>query len=456
MKKTVLLMVLMMGAAAMARTLSVPTYVCNPGAVVHVPVSLDDAAGCACVDLRLTYDAQVLVPVKVEAGTLKRQFNDDSIMGYETAGMVNVALFATNDVGSVSGTVAVVTFRVREGTADLFSDLTLASVTLGKANGLRADTTANPTHVVHGMIRVASATASISRLEKAETVCADTTLGALTLSEGDGIAASDNLTPIIVTGDMSAAGTISVAAPASGWGTASYRLLATRITGLSFSAQGLTSEDGFSVTSETDGSGMTTYTANVTVGGALTVTTETAGGGLAEPSVATANKLRTIYRAELAADDAFAAELKGWKAKGVSVTGIRAKVTGTAKATDIPTFVDLGICGVPSFDSVLGIVEFTYTQPKLEIISFNPLGDGTATARVRVTPGTGNRITQQIQTGYLHVYGTSDLSTQMTKKNGVEFDLTPYTKNDSLGEAEMTISLGDSAFFKVKAETVEE
>ena len=456
MKKTVVFMALMMGATAMARTLSVPTYVCNPGSAVRVPVTLDNAAGCACVDLRLTYDTQVLVPVKVETGTLKRHFNDDAIVDYETAGMVNIALFATNDVGSVSGTVAVVTFRVREGTADLFSDLTLANVTLGRTNGLRADTAANPTHVVHGMVRVAAATASIMRLEKAETVCAGTALGTLTLSEGDGIAASDDLAPIVVAGAVSAAGTIPVAAPSSGWGTASYRLLTTRTAGLSFAAQGLAAEDSFTVVSETDGSGVTTYTANVTVGGALTVTAETAGGESVEPSVATANKLRTIYRAELAADATFASEIDGWKAKGVSVVGIKAKVAGAAKATSIPTFVDLGICGAPSFDPALGVVELTYGQPTLEIISFNLLGDGTATARVKITPGTGNRIVQQIQTGYLHVYGASDLATKMTKKNGVEFDLTPYTKSSSLGEAEMTISLGDSTFFRVKAGIAEE
>ena len=53
-----------------------------------------------------------------------------------------------------------------------------------------------------------------------------------------------------------------------------------------------------------------------------------------------------------------------------------------------------------------------------------------------------------------HPKGTTPAE-QMTKKNGVTFDLTPYMKSESLGEAEMTISLGDSVFFKVKAGTVE-
>ena len=54
-----------------AYQVSVGTYVSNSGKTVTVPVVLDNAAGLSYASATLTYDPQVLVVTKAEAGSLK-------------------------------------------------------------------------------------------------------------------------------------------------------------------------------------------------------------------------------------------------------------------------------------------------------------------------------------------------------------------------------------------------
>ena len=57
--------------SAAAWTVSVGMWVCNPDASVAVPVEIDDAAGLAYAAVRVNYDPQVLVCLRVERGGLE-------------------------------------------------------------------------------------------------------------------------------------------------------------------------------------------------------------------------------------------------------------------------------------------------------------------------------------------------------------------------------------------------
>jgi hypothetical protein len=73
--------------------------------------------------------------------------------------------------------------------------------------------------------------------------------------------------------------------------------------------------------------------------------------------------------------------------------------------------------------------------------------------RIKVTPGEGNAIRASLATGCVHVYGTKDLSQKMRYISGTAFDLTPYLKDATRGEADLTVALGSHTFIKVKVET---
>ena len=65
------LLALVVAPVAFAYQVSVGTYVSNAGKTVTVPVALDSAAGLSYASATITYDPQVLVVTKAEAGSLK-------------------------------------------------------------------------------------------------------------------------------------------------------------------------------------------------------------------------------------------------------------------------------------------------------------------------------------------------------------------------------------------------
>jgi hypothetical protein len=89
----------------------------------------------------------------------------------------------------------------------------------------------------------------------------------------------------------------------------------------------------------------------------------------------------------------------------------------------------------------------TATPPTLEITSFDP---ATGKVGIKVTPGEGNQIVANINTGYVHVYGTDDLSQAMTLIKQVGFDMTTYLKPETKGEGTLTVTLGTHTFLKVQ------
>ena len=130
-------------------------------------------------------------------------------------------------------------------------------------------------------------------------------------------------------------------------------------------------------------------------------------------------------------------------AKNISVKG---------PAGSIGVIADMGIS--PAFGEVdeTGTLHLTYAMPKLEITSFNAQ---TGAVRFKVTPGQGNQIVSSIATGYIHVYGSSNLGEKMRYISSVGFDLSPYLNPNTKGEGVLNVTLGTHSFLKIKVEAVQ-
>ena len=425
---------------ALAYQVSVGTYVSNAGKTVTVPVALDSAAGLSYASATLTYDPQVLVVTKAEAGSLKSLLSEDFV-AVDTNGTRTVAIFGSSDVAAGAGSIANVTFAVREGTEGLYSDVTVTDAELGEKTGVKDVTVDNPLVTVSGMVRVFGAGASVTRLERAQTVVADTSLGSLALRSGDALQASDSQTPIILSGALACDGAaIPVLAPANGWASGEYALLTTATAGLSLELREVA---GATVTySNATVAGVTTYYAHVSVAGELEVVCDDSDEAV---SAGAKNQIRENARLAFAGKDDDASRAKKElfaAAKGIRVSGPKGLVA---------TIADMGIA--PAFPAALdetGTLRLTYETPTLEIVSFDA---ATGAVRFKVTPGEGNQIVSSINNGYIHVYGTDDLGEKMRYVSAVGFDLTPYLKDATKGEGVLNVTLGTHTFLKVKVET---
>ena len=418
MRVLVLLIAVCAAWSAFAYRVSVGTYVANPGKTVTVPVALDSAAGLSYAGATLTYDPQVLVVTKVEAGSLKAVMPEDFVTT-GTNGTVSVSIFGSTETNVIAGAGAIadITFAVREGAAGRYSDITVTGVDIGEKTGVKDVTAGNVLSVVHGMVRVMSTDANVERLEGAQTVAADTKLGSLALMEGDVIQASDAQTPVVVSGAVSGVSVIPVAAPVNGWAGGRYALLSTPTAGLSFALAGV--EDA--VFSQDTANGVITYYATVSIDCEVPVVCE--GETL---SAGAQNQIR---------------ELLGDMLKGAS----EVRVTGPKGL--VALIADMGIA--PNCTRNGTVIDAVYAMPAIKITSFDP---STGAVRIKVTPGEKNTIVSEIATGYLHVYGTDELSKAMTRIEKVGYDLTPYLKDATKGEAVLSVTLGTHTFLKVKVE----
>ena len=439
--------VLLMVCAVLAATVgfgyqvSLGTYVSNAGKQVTVPVMLDSSAGLSYASATITYDPQVLVVTKAAPGSLSsltEGFNPEfDFVAADTNGTLTVSLYGfAQGAAATAGSIASVTFAVREGTTGLYSDLALTDVQLGEKTGVKDVTVGNPLTTQNGMVRVMSASAAVERLENAQTICADTALGSLKLKTGDAIQASDSQTAIVVSGPVMSESAIPVREPVNGWASGKYALLSTATTGLSFALQGVEGELSAEVAN-----GITTYYASVEVAGELPVV---CGGETLTPG--TRNQIRMNVRMafEGKTDTAsLALKAKFESAKKIEVDG---------PAGSIGVIADMGIS--PAFGEVdeTGTLKLTYAMPKLAITSFDPQ---TGAVRFKVTPGEGNQIVSEIATGYLHVYGTDNLAEKMRYISSVGFDLTPYLRPDTKGEGVLNVTLGTHTFLKIKVEAVQ-
>ena len=401
-----------------AYEISVGTYVVNANRTVTVPVALDSAAGLSYAGASLTYDPQILVLTKVESGTLKTIMPEDFISS-STNGLVNVAIFgsAVSNIVNGAGTIANITFAVRAGTEGRYSDIIVSNIDIGEYTGVKDVTVGNPIKIKNGMVRVMRSDAAVKRLEGTQIVVADTTLSSIKLETGDAIQASDAQTPIIVLAGVTGLTTIPVVAPVNGWAGGRYALLKTPTTGLSFTLEGI--EDV--VFSQEVADGITTYYATVAMQGEVPVVCEGE-----EISAGTANQIR---------------KLLGDKLAGIT------KVNVSGPKGLIGVIADMGIA--PKCTIVGTTLNAIYSTPEIRITSFEP---DTGIVRIKVTPGEGNAIVSEIATGYLHVYGTDDLAKAMVLIDEVGYDLTPYLKEATKGEAVLNVTLGTHTFLKVKVE----
>lgn len=408
------------GHTATAATVSVGTYVCNPGAQVRVPVALDGARGLVGVSVTLAYDPQVVVCSRVEPGDLDQVFDAEFLAGDEGAGTVGASIFklGANVAEDIGGTVATFVFLARPGTAGQFSDVTVTKVELLEESGVRDATVDNPVSTRNGMIRVMAADAQTARMEEAQTVVAGSRLGSLALSEGDGIQASDAGTPIVVDGAVTAPGAVvPVAAPDHGWATSVYTLLKTPTAGLGF-ASATNAAERLAVT-EKRANGISTYELVVSSVDGLAV---------------------------LSLEDDLDASLQSYVRDCVGhPAGVDTVwVAGGASAVSMARAFGIR----PAVFVAGDYAEATFAMPSLSVVAFDPAA-GTIT--VVVKPGEGNSIAGSGRvTGVVEVLGSGALGDAMASVDRVEIDLSAYFKPDTAGEIRCRATFGDNRFFQVR------
>lgn len=416
------LMALLAGVAGMAaaRTLSLGNFVCNPGARVIVPVTLDDATGVASVYTLLTFDSLAAVVTEVRQGTLREVFGTDFVTVTEADSLCLLA-FGRNNADSGTGSVAEVVLSVREGCAGMVAALGVADARLEECTRTRDLTDDTPLTTRGGLLRV-FAPDGVCETRQGEgplTVAAGTTLRRLALEAGDALEADAAQTPIVVTETLSAAGELRILPPEGGWATTRYELLRCPTPGLTLTLDTADAPDAYTLTEIASADGMTTYVLEATVRETIPVSAET------PLSPADENLLR----------DLLADRLDG-------VREIRAEGTNEA----ILAGLDLGI--VPATTSEDGMLTARFETPTLRIVAFDPQA---GTARVRVIPAVGATLARPLATGVLQVRAAERLGAAMAPlEAGV--DAAGYLDAATLGEAGLTFRLGRNLFIKVVAE----
>ena len=432
-----MIMAALAAAGAFGYEISLGTFVSNAGKTVTVPVAIDSVAGLSYASVSVTYDPQVLVCLTGSAsrGTLRNLIDSDenAFTVVDTNGTVTVSVFAATNLTAGAGTLANLVFAVREGTEGLYSDLAVTSAEIGEASGVKDITVESPLVTKNGMIRVMATSASVSRLENAETICAETTLASLALESGDKLQAGDDQTKGATITSVTADAAIVVAEPVAGWASGTYTLLTSKTTDLTFTLE----YDGEVTYSSSVADGLTTYYAAIAVDGEKTVALDSSDDSGEVLSSGTQNTIRSLVETADAAKYAAASKFV-------------VKAEGDAKG-NVGIIADMGISPALAAVDATGTLTLTYSMPKLEIIDFDPEAQ---TVRIKVTPGTGNTIVNNINTGYVHVYGTDTLGASMKLLTTTGFDLTQYLKAETKGEAQLSINMGTHTFLKVKVESV--
>ncbi len=411
---------LLCGHSATAATVPVGTYVCNPGAQVRIPVALDNARGLVGVSVTLAYDPQVAVCSRVEPGDLDAIFDDEFLVSNDGDGTVSASIFklGSNVAEDIGGTVATFVFLARNGTAGEFSDVTVTKVELLEESGVRDATVNNPVSTKNGMIRVMAADAPTARMEEAQTVVADSRLGSLALSAGDGIQASEAGTPIIVDGAVTAPDSVvPVAAPDHGWATAIYTLLKTPTAGLGFASATNTAER-LAVT-ETRANGISTY----------------------ELVVASVDGL-----AVLSLDDDLDASLQAYvrdcvgHPEGVDTVWVEGEKQAVSMARAF---------GIRPAVAVYGdYAEAAFAMPTVRCTSID-VERGTVTAVVEPAPGNTIAGDGKVR-GIVELMGCRDLADLPAAIQGAVIDLSHYFDPETKGAVGATATFGDNHFFQIR------
>ena len=416
MRKFVLVLSILFSFSVFARTVAVDAYVCNPGQVVSVNVTVDELSDVGAATFSINYDSTIVACLGVDAG----EAINGAKMTYADTGAGQIVM-VVSEFTAQKGVVARFRLLAREGTQGQFSDVTVASADFGAKDGVTDLSTTNPIQVKNGMVRIVDSLASVSRLEAAFTVWPKTKIRELTLDVGDAVQAADDGEGIQVSQFVSASGAIPVRAPLYGWQTGRYTLMTTPTKNLQFSL----GDDIDAVISSETINGVTSYYADVTVEGSLEIVPET--GSLEAGTIAA---------------------IRAWLSRELSAYPNVKRVVVKGDVAKIPVIIDLGI--VPDIAVAGDVATVEYKSPSLKIVAFNPK---TGIVCIKVTPGEGNSIRSQLVTGCIHVYGTDDLRKKMRYVSLVSIDVSNYLREGSKGEADLTVTMGTHTFLKVKAET---
>ena len=402
---------------ARGASVQVGTFATNPGREVVVPITLVTTGRVAYAAMELAYDAQVIACTAVEAG----EFGGEFTASFAEAGRIFVKAFREVDANGFTGSLARMTFMVRDGTEGQFSDVTIVKIEAGDASGVRDVFAAEGgLATVNGMVRSMGTSAALSRLEQAQTVVAETHVKTLTLAAGDALQASADGLPIVVAEAVSAASSVAVVAPEDGWSDGEYELLRTKTAGLSFAVAGTTA----AVKANANSDGTTTYTLACSATGEELATIDSGTNTL---QLLTRNYVRQAVAALSGVKKILVKEEDG-RIRLAKKLGLSAKVSSVSEA---------------------GEVDVEYGEPKMTIIGFDPK---TGVVRVRVEPPEGQTISGEMVIGTVRVMGTKDLNEEMETLGEVKVDASMYQASGTEGEFSCTFSLGDKCFFKVVAE----
>lgn len=400
-----------------AQTVSVGNFVCNPGARFVVPIELDDATGLAFASVTVNYDSTLLVLTDVRQGNLESIFDRDFIVT-ETLGSVLIITFGRQNATGGKGTIAELVFQARDGSAALYSDITIADVTLREKTVTKDLTIDRPIVPKSGMLRsyAHDATCTNRLVEGSLTVAPETKLAHLSLVAGDALCVSDTQKPIEISSTLTVDGTLKLIAPENGWATATYEILKAPEAGISFDVEGL--PEGSELRETTD-NGVTLYTLSVAIDNEIPISAEM------NLLPADQNAIRALLEDEL--ENVSTIEVKGSE---------EAVLAG----------IDLGIRPLTRLED--GVLTATFALPKLTVVAFDPQ---TGLVKMRVEPSDGGTIKGTIATGVLHLYGTETLSMPMTEvaSENVEIDLTAYQNESTRGEVSFVVQLGRYTFVKV-------
>ena len=265
MKAIVIILAFCCAVLAQARTVETGTFVCNPGVVVSVPLTVDKLSDVGAATFVVNYDPTIVACLGVDAGDMV----DSKNMTYADTGAGQIVVVISSFVGE-GGSVFNVRLFARDGTAGQFSDVTVAEAQFAAKDGVSDLSASDKVVLKQGMVRVVSPDSTICRLEEPFTVWPKTMLKGLTLLEGDSLQASDDGEGIVISEELATSGAIAIRAPLYGWHTFRYKILSSKRADLSFSLEGA---DGAKIFSESAG-GMTTYYADVKVEGDLKIECE--------------------------------------------------------------------------------------------------------------------------------------------------------------------------------------
>ena len=419
MNRTILsaLCLLVTAGTSFARTVSTGTVVANPGATISIPVTIDDLSGMGSAVAVIGYDTTVLVCLGVNNGDLA----DAKDMTCLDSGNGRLCAVFSGFRTSEGGELMRIRFSVRDGTQGLFSDITLQDFQCGAKDGVSDLQVKNPLSVVSGMVRVMAPNAAVKRLEECFTVWPKTCLSSVELGVGSKLKASaDAMATQIDEVKVVDSGSVTVECPVGGWRTCSYALLTTATSDMSLVLEGTSDY----VLRTTSSEGKITYWADVEVDGCLEIVAE--NGSL---PVEVCARIESLLKDEIAEYPAVS------------------KIVVKGDADLISVAADLGIA--PAWSVFGSEATASYSKPSIRIVAFN---HETGAVRMKVTPGVGNEIRAQLVTGCIHVYGTDDLRQRMRYMIGTGFDLTPYLKSETKGEANLSVALGDYTFVKIIAE----